>query len=224
MPDEIRHEPVALEARDVLVVVGKRGCGKSEFVKQAVIRQWPGRVLAWDPHREYGRDMNGKSLLRTVEWEEFLSEVDLDQDALRIAVYPGAVKPDERAQRFEEFIDIAATLEGFLLVVDECGLLKNKYGAEQALGAAATNSRHWGSGVPCVLVAQRATQITKDAREQATQIVSFRQNSPDDIKSLRDVMGAQAEHLSNLARFQCERWCDHMIDSPQRTQKEMQTA
>jgi thioesterase domain-containing protein len=65
-------------------------------------------------------------------------------------------------------------------------------------------SRAWG--VPLVLVAQRAVSIPKTAREQVSKLISFRQSSPDDIAALAERIGAKAEKVAKLPRYEFVAW------------------
>jgi DNA polymerase III delta prime subunit len=182
-PAKAAEKPVILQPSDLLLVLGVRGSGKTTWARDHV---WATakRAVAWDVFREFPT-------------EHRVSPYELADDAEKIMkAGKVAITPDSGGQAMaDEFalaMDILSCFGGYVLLVDEVGLLR-RYG-EATLSQLATVSRHWGAeegepGVPVVMLSQRATQIPPTAREQASMVVSFAQRSPDDLDALADRCG-----------------------------------
>jgi hypothetical protein len=185
-----------MEPHDVAMVVGVRGFGKTYCATHGFILPHKGRVIAWDP-------LNSRDSfpLERVTLDEFL-DMDPEDKGLRVAVRPDPTQWDDINGEFCDFIDCVAKMRDAMLVVDEIGFFE--YNARRKLEKFTVVSRHYR--IPVLLVAQRATQIPVTAREQATVIVSYWQNRPEDIKALAERMGPAAENISKLKRFKAIAW------------------
>jgi energy-coupling factor transporter ATP-binding protein EcfA2 len=186
-----------LTAKDVLLVVGKRGAGKTTWVQKNIVKK-SRRVIVFDPHAEYATQQR-------VNIDELCADSSvLDAEALSLGVTPKWHNSKDCSEQFELFADLMESAENAVIVVDECRLLR-RYAAE-ALDTISCQSRHWGC--PLVMVAQRAIQIPKDSREQASHIVSFLQSSPDDVAALVDICGEDAFGVKSLPRYESFAWCE----------------
>lgn len=186
-----------LASHDRLVVTGITGAGKTHYVTHEVVKA-ASRVVVWDPKGEY--ELEHATLDEVAAAPELL-----DAERLRLAVVPTSEDLDELSEDFCDFVGLVKhSGGGFVLVVDEVVLLEGR--ARRMLAYIATQSRAWGDGVPLVLVSQRATDIPKTARVQASRIVTFRQTDPDDVAALREVIGARAEQIPKLPRHECVTW------------------
>ena len=209
-----------LEARDVLLVLGIRGTGKSQWTAREVVAAAP-RVMVWDPHAEYPTTTrrNLDHILDAIG-ADGCSPL-LESAELSLSVVPTWRTRAELAEQFDLFVSLVESVGGCVVVVEEAGLLQGN--GRETLEYLATQSRHWQT--PVVLVAQRATQISKTAREQATAIVSFRQNDPSDVDALVERCGAAAERVRSLPQFESFAWDESQAfdDSPTTgAQKEVQ--
>lgn len=174
-----------LAPRHRVVVVGKTGTGKSHWTGENVCAP-AARVLAWDPYGEFPtRDR--------LSFDEFMSRPDVLADpSLSLSVVPGNRRSTKCSADFDDFVSYIESAGGYTLIVDECGLLLH---AGEALNFVATQARHFGEvaygkgspnvGVGVAFCAQRAVQIPLTAREQASCVVAFRQEYPDDVDALR---------------------------------------
>lgn len=197
----------------VAVCIGKRGTGKSTCAKRLLAAALDDglRVLAWDPHDEYSRHGRESGQVRLgplddrATFAELLLRPELlDAPNLSLAVVPRA-RPEEMAEDFAIFVPMVAATGGLLVCVEEVGLFEEF--ARSDLNLLATQSRHWE--VPLLMVAQRATQIPKTARTQITNLVSFRQDNPDDLRALSDLAGEDfAAAVSRLGRGEHRTWRD----------------
>ena len=186
-----------LEAHEVVLVVGVRGTGKTHWAQREIVTD-ARRVVVWDPYGEY-------PCRESCTLDELCADsARLDREALSLAVVPSWRTPTDLCAEFETFADVAPTIPGgTVLVIDECRLLR---GASELLIFMATQSRHWGDGVPLVLIAQRAVGVPPDARDQVSRVVSFRQSSPKDIAALVEQCGDAAQRVKSLPRFEFFAW------------------
>lgn len=186
-----------LKPHDVLLVIGVRGTGKTRWTQENIVKRKK-RVVVFDPHGEYETRET-----RTIE--ELTHDTEpLDRELVNLAVVSEWRTPSDLAEQFAIFCDLVSTSENLSIVVDEVGLL-TRHGVD-SVEYVACQSRHWNS--PLILVAQRAVQIPKTAREQASKIISFRQSSPDDAAALVERCGEAAEKVRVLPRYQHFSWCE----------------
>lgn len=204
-----------IHAHDVVIIVGKRGSGKSHQAKSLcgdlVKAGW--RVLAFDPHDEYsqqGRKTDAVTLgplTQRATLDALLAyPVILDRADLAMAVVPSGRGGAELAADFAIFWQLAEDTGRLCAVVDEVGDY-SEY-AEETLNHAATQGRHFG--VPVVLVAQRMMQIPKTARTQASALLSGIQSDPEDLKQIEKITGGAdiAARVAKLPRREFVAWRD----------------
>lgn len=215
-----------LAPADVAVIVGKRGTGKSTAAKDVCAQALAqgARVVAFDPHDEYSRGGRESSEVRLGPLRSRVALADLlrapgrflDFERVSLAVVPRE-EPDAAAEDFVALSRIVASTGELVFVADEVGYWGPH--CAQRLDWLATQSRH--AEVPVVLVAQRLTQIPKTARTQATHLVSFRQDNPDDLKALEQLAGADfAAGVSRLGRGEWMHWRDAVPSSQSPSHKE----
>lgn len=181
-----------LKPHDVLVIVGKRGSGKSHWFRTHVLPGEP-RVITWDVHAEHSCDVR----VTPDELPTFLGSGAGERWS--VAVTPADTFPEPCAAAFTELVHFLADVGGYTLAIDEVGIIGKRAG--EALEHVATQSRHYGErsgvfygerpGVPVVFLAQRAVQVPKTAREQASRIVTFRQDNSADVDALAERIGPE---------------------------------
>lgn len=178
-----------LEARSRVVVVGKTGSGKSHWVK-AQCAQWmkSHRLIVFDVCDEYSQHgRKGEALGPLKERctvDELLNDPREYLDRRRVALsVVSEGDPDEVADDFLAVSQLLKHTGNVLFVVEEVGYFSDVKSAYERLKTVATMYRH--HGVAVVFVSQRAVQVPKTARSQASAIVAFRQDEPDDLDALR---------------------------------------
>ena len=211
-----------LEPKDLELVVGVRGTGKSYYT---AMRRVPceRRIVIFDPHGEYSDPDEYDVAERITLYELAGDPALLAEPAFKYSVVPDWHRGDigERwdllAEEFGAFVDmLEAMTQPCVAVVEEVGMLAEA-GATKALKYMATQSRHWGGGVAVVLVAQRAMQIPKTAREQASHIVSAQQTDPEDIEAIRKRIGSAADRIAKLNPCEYVTWCKDSKKKPETT-------
>lgn len=216
-----------LEPRDRALFLGKTGSGKSRKAKQllALHQQRRGaRIVAFDPHDEYSRQGKASEYIDlgplkhrvTVDELALNPERWLDAEDVSLAVVPDTQGGRRAvAEDFSDLCRIVGWSGDLLFCVDEVGYFGDY--AEEDLEDAACQLRH--QGIALALVAQRATQIPKTARAQASVIYSGRQDDPDDVNALRKIAGEDfAERVQRLAPGQLEHWRDSFKPTPEKKQ------
>lgn len=217
---KLPHRPHPLHPLDKashVVVVGKRGAGKSTFVKalMAEIRDHGGAVLGFDLHDEFSEDCElldgmepGPLRDRCTTEQLILNPVWLTDPDLSLAVVPNK---DTRAR---DLLDIAPLIldaqrmeRGKRLLhffVSEVGAIKVE--AEAALVEISTEWRKFG--VAPIYDSQRFVHIPMSSREQSSDIVSFLQDSEADVDALRFRFKDRADRIPTLGRGEYEHWRD----------------
>lgn len=206
-----------LAPSDVVLVLGKRGSGKSHAAKLLIAAELDAgaRVVAFDPHDEYSQRgrKTAEVSLGPLEHRATVAELEqrpelLDARKLSLAIVPSSRKGPELAEEFEVVSGMVSATGRITFVADEVG----EYSAHamEEIVSLSTQSRHYS--VPLVLVAQRATQVPKTARSQASRIVCGRQDEPDDLAALEKRTRLSdptfAARVSRLPRRQLLEWRD----------------
>jgi DNA helicase HerA-like ATPase len=204
-----------LAPHEIVVIVGKRGSGKSHTAKALCGEQVKAgqRIVAFDPHDEYsklGRKSDAVTLgplkQRFTLAEVIANPLLLDDPKLCAAVVPSGRGGAELAADFRDFWQLCEDTGGLIVVADEMGDYSAH--AEETINHAATQGRHYG--VPCVFVAQRLTQVPKTARTQCSTLIVGVQNDPEDLKQLEKITGRDdlAALVAALPRRKFITWSD----------------
>lgn len=204
-----------LEPHDVVLIVGKRGCGKSHHAKGLVTAELAAgaRVVAFDPHDEYSQkgrkspQVTLGPLTQRCTVDQLVDKPELlDVKKLSLAVVPEGVPTDELADAFSEVADLIASTGRLTLFADELGEYSDE--GAKTINSLATQSRHYETAL--VLVAQRMTQIPKTARTQASHLHTFLQSNPEDLEALVKLTGDRdfAARVSRLPRRKHLTWRD----------------
>lgn len=184
--DDREQEGVALPTRkapsrfrDILVIVGKTGTGKTRWSIAEVQKRH--RVIVVDPNQD---DPYPGLVLDSAS--DILDHVE-EFPAFRI-VTPAI---DE----LESIAEIVFTIGRTTLVLDEAqsylSPAVNLKGEFPSIRNIIFRGRHNLSSL--FTVAQRATSIHVDARSQWTRIIAFHQSEPDDVKWLEQQAGQRLD-------------------------------
>lgn len=204
-----------LEPHDVVMICGKRGSGKSHTAKRLCGDELRAgaRVAVFDPHDEYsvhGRATKGVTLgplPQRFTMDELLEKPSLlDSKKLGASFVPRGRMRSQIAADFSDFCRLVLLTGNLTVVADEVGEYDDT--CRDELETLATQSRHYE--MPVILVAQRATQVPKTARSQASQIHCGLQDEEDDLKALGKRCGKEfADRVSRLPRRTLIVWRDN---------------
>lgn len=177
--------------RDLIIVVGNQGFGKSVWGK--LFTKGKPRLLVYDPQQSYN--------------------VDFQTDPEHWV--PGILESGQKEFRYGSGYPWELSLLGntayaagdCTLLVEECALIFRR-GEELHDWAKPLIFMGRIQRVSLVLIAQRAAKIPLDIRSQASRIVTFRQTEPADVDALIDRMGSDAEGIPELPILNCIDWED----------------
>jgi hypothetical protein len=181
----------------LIVLAGKSRSGKTAYAARAVKRD--PRVLAWDPHDQWGR-LPG--------WQRFTSISEFNQATLtrgraRLAYVVGA---DDIKLRFEQF---CATALQFGEVFGRCSVIGEELADVSSAGKA---PGAWGALVRGALkrsmdlypISQRWAEADKTALNNASEVVCFSM-MPMDVKYMAARTGIPVDDLASLGKIETAR-------------------
>lgn len=174
--------------REVIIILGKTGCGKSWWAKHAVKESE--RLAVFDPlgSPEY-----------RVQW---IAPDDIDgmEDAYRQREFRMGIVDPEGLESLGSF---AYAYGPVTLVLEEFSTIQDKgQRPPEWLRRLIFLGRH--KAVNLVAVAQRAVSIPIELRSQASRIVSFAQHEADDLGWLEEFYGPDiTDTVPDLPKFTC---------------------
>lgn len=177
--------------RDVILVFGKTGSGKTEWTKHYL--QTCHRVLIADA------DQHGYPAVHFKTFDD-LSEYVGKHTAPK-SFFRASYTPYDH--EFPCFLDLGRIVSPVHLVLEEADRLPDPsecFEYQEVI----VRGRHTGTSL--VAVSLYPYLMPKMLRSQATRIIVFRQHEPADIDWLRRVMGDDAHRLSNLGDHEFFDW------------------
>ena len=165
--------------RDVLIIVGQSGSGKSHFTKNVILPEYP-RKITYDPMNEY-------------EGQYFPQLDELIDHCLAHPVF--SVRTDD-FESFDLICETAYNIENCCLTVEEIQrvVMPGQKPPPEFLDIV-FRGRH--KNVSLIAIAQRASSININIRSQFTRFISFRQSEPNDLSYIYDICG-QREIVEQL--------------------------
>jgi hypothetical protein len=149
----------------VLFATGKRGSGKSSFLKQYA--RGFGRVLVWDPKNEYGAALGVDPIRSPSELVARIAE------PLLVFVPPKGIKRKRLVAVFDFVCEcVAARRHRSLFLVDELAGVSSSHGGSGWWDYLEREGRH--DGIELAAAAQRPVRIDPQLIANATRIVVFR--------------------------------------------------
>ena len=174
---------------NVVLVLGKRGYGKSVWTKYFLSNQ--PRVFLFDPVGDYDQFY-------------YITREDLehiDMDTLRDKNHSFKIATSDPSCL--EFLASLAFLTGdcWLVIEEASYVFPPKQYMPEYLRDIVFLGRH--NNCSLLLTAQRAVSIPIDMRSQATRVVSFRQVEAADMKWLEDYFGERTWDVPELSKLEC---------------------
>lgn len=170
---------------EIIVILGRRGMGKSTWAKRYV--QGVPRLCVWDPKRSY-----------KVDYPPDLSAwFDEHEQDPRFQI--GGFYDEDQ----ETLGSIAYALQHTCLVLEECAFVFNP---REDFPEWARECIYLGRerGVSVVAVAQRPRSVHIALRSQATRVICFNQHEITDVDWIADMFGSDAlDQIPHLARLEC---------------------
>lgn len=170
---------------EVIIVLGRRGQGKSTWTKRYV--QGLSRLAVWDPKRSY-----------PVEYPPDLAQWFEDHEHAESFQIGGFYDDDQ-----ETLGSIAYAMQRTCLVLEECAFVFNP---RQDFPEWARECIYLGRerGVSVVAVAQRPRSVHIALRSQATRVICFNQHEISDVDWIADMFGSDAlDQIPTLAQLEC---------------------
>lgn len=188
--------------RDVIVVLGKTGFGKSLWTR--IFLQKVKRKLIYDP-------------METIE-TKYVSDEEIDE-LLSNQEYLGVSKKQHfsygtiNKDMLPVFGDLAYVLSNVMLVIEECASVfdKGMKNLPEWAKRLVFQGRH--RSVSLLFIAQRAISIPIDVRTQANRIVTFQQHEGDDLSWLVGFFGKTwTDKMPFIPKFQCYDYYDGQVN------------
>lgn len=164
---------------EIILVFGRRGSGKTVFCKQNLIPDMK-RVIIFDPHKEYVKEG-----MQIVDYNLF-SNVVLKMrfnPYLKICYYP---EEEDIKFIFSTVCKMIYELGDINFIIEEVGRFVTALSFPISFDKLIRGSRH--RNVNIIGITQRATDVPRIVRSQATKIISFQQIEPKDIKYLSEFL------------------------------------
>lgn len=179
-----------MQDRNIIIVLGQQGQGKSLWTKEYVRDK--DRLCVWDPKRSYAVEYPPD----VAQWWE---ESPKPMRSFRV----GGFYPEQA----EILGSISFAEQRSVLVLEECGLL---FAPRADLDEWARECVYLGRerGVSVVAVAQRPRSINIALRSQASRIITFKQREEKDLDFLEECF--DPSEVLNLPRLSC---LDFDVDS-----------
>ncbi|MCK9568504.1 hypothetical protein M0R72_06155 [Candidatus Pacearchaeota archaeon] len=184
-----------IAANSRTTIVGTSGSGKSYFVKKNIIKKLliaGNRLVIWDLKFEYAGktavDANyGPNYKIYIAHDAKTLEEAFDgRDAQLTVVQPNMTAGSANVN-FAKVCEFVYRQHNMVFIVDELQHMQSKQQIHPALKAIVTQKRAHGVGF--VGISQRFSHIHNDILSQSSNLISFAQHNPSDIKQLQDYMG-----------------------------------
>jgi len=185
------------DEKKVILVIGKRGCGKSYLVKKMIAAER--RLFVWDLMSEYNLGVTfGPENMRefTWFWQKFYKR------DFRIVYRP--IRPQAE---IVQIADLVYELGGLTFVVEEIDAICTSYSMPEEFSSIIQRGRH--KDIRLIGVTPAPFGIHRDLTRQAKEIYVFNTNEPKDITYLKDLLGSEIESkIAALELYQYVKWTD----------------
>ena len=175
----------------VIVILGKKGSGKTVLTYELIDDSWP-RVVVLDPMGEY---LTGFEVVWGLqEGSEYLVS-HANKPKFRVSIQ--GLDPWECVR----LLPIVWEIRDTLLVVEEAGLLCTPYELPSELSNLVLRGRH--RNISQIYTSQRPATLHRHITSQADLIVVFKMHEPRDITYLSAIIGKEeADSLKDLDDYE----------------------
>lgn len=177
---------------DIVAVMGASGSGKSTFIKRAITKARPARLLVWDPMREYGefgQVVHGLG--------ELVAKVAEGGKRNRFnLVFQPCNEEKTRAKQFDVFCGLAMEIGNCAVVVEELKFVTKPSWAPMRWSAVTMQGRH--KGLRVIGASQRPASIDKDFLGNCTVIHTGRLAYAEDVRAVAKGMQVEENDIANL--------------------------
>lgn len=190
-----------LTEKKVILVMGKRGSGKTYLVNKLVAAER--RLIIWDRMSEY---KNGVVFTaeHKMDFAEFFCEVY--RKNFRLIYRP--LHPKEEITWIAELV---YALGNVTFVVEEIDSICTAYKLDETFEAIINRGRH--KAITLIGVTPAPFGIHRDLTRQAKEVYVFNTNEPRDLQYLRDLLGTQMEQkVMLLQQYEYALWRDGQPD------------
>lgn len=171
----------------IIVITGKRHSGKSFFLKNALMPNFPFFIL-WDYNHEH------KFPKVPVTYK--LSDIPALFMRHKRVVY----RPlDKSLSNFNSFCRVVYNLSDFMLVIEEAERYATKFHSPPALKWIVDTGRHRGIGL--TVTCRRPVRLHTDIPSNADYIFMFHQHMTVDIDYLAEWVGEEAYMLRDIEQY-----------------------
>lgn len=192
----------------IVAVMGASGSGKSTFIKRAVAKARPARLLIWDPMREYGEFGQAVHALG-----DLVVKVTEGGKRNRFnLVFQPSNDEKTRAKQFDIFCGIAMAVGQCVVVVEELKFVTKPSWAPLRWSTVTMQGRH--KGLKVIGASQRPASIDKDFLGNCTVIHTGRLAYAEDVRAV--AKGMQIEE-SQIAALKPLEWIEKNMQTGQLT-------
>lgn len=177
------------EHASITLVLGRRGHGKSAFLKKALLPELNEPVVVIDPKGEYAEDNGFPIREQYYTVEEFLRAPKFWRASLRIEQY-----------------EVTSVLEALYhysphtIVIEEAHLYCSPHSIDPALSKLIRMGRL--PNISTILVSQRVRDFPQIIYSMADKLIVFQQKSEHDVEALENILGEELSEIKNLPRDQ----------------------
>lgn len=175
----------------IIAVMGASGSGKSTFIKRALRKPKPARLMVWDPMGEYAEF--GQVFSSLGGMVDMLGKVGAGKFSV---VFQPSHHEKARAKQFDVFCGLAMALGNLTLVAEELKFVTKPGYAPLRWSAVTMTGRH--KGLRVIGASQRPASIDKDFLGNCTIIRTGRLAYPEDVKAVSRAMQVQEAQIADL--------------------------
>lgn len=177
---------------DIIAVIGATGTGKTTWVKRALLRPRPARLLIWSSKPDY---------------EEFAPGVDgfvQFADKVRLSgKYSAGIRPSwdtgRRAAEFDRFCRLAMAAGNCTVIVEELHMVTSPAHAPEAWQRLTCMGRAYG--VRIIGTSQRPQHMDKDFLGNATRVQCFRVNDDAAQRVMARALSVKLSDVQGLPNY-----------------------